>query len=153
MEEFFASLYEWFGLNPLFSTDMGDQLRGWDITCTDYIGTPWYVIIGWTMIAVTALFYALQYHIIDSSRLKNKTHWWLFALIIVILNFFIAFLIPYNSIQAGDYCNQLNLSVSDCIGFGLSNAVWSFILFTVITSIPVFRRLSNNCRHTTFWKP
>jgi hypothetical protein len=153
MEEFFASLYEWFGLNPLYSTDMGDQLRGWDITCTDYIGTPWYVIIGWIMITTTAVFYALQYHIIDSSRWKNKAHWWLFALIIVFVNFLIAFLIPYNSIQAGDYCNQLNISASDCIGFGLSNAVWSFILFTVITTIPVFRSFSNNCRHTTFWKP
>jgi hypothetical protein len=50
MKEFFASLYEWFGLMPLYSTDMGDQLRGWDITCTDYIGTPWYVYIGWIMI-------------------------------------------------------------------------------------------------------
>lgn len=153
MEEFFASLYEWFGLNPLYSTDMGDQLRGWDITCTDYIGTPWYVIIGWIMISSTAVFYALQYHIIDSSRWKNKAHWWLFALIIVLVNFLVAFLIPYNSIQAGDYCNQLNISVSDCVGFGLSNAVWSFILFAVITTIPVFRRFSNNCRHTTFWKP
>ena len=153
MEEFFASLYEWFGLNPLYSTDMGDQLRGWDITCTDYIGTPWYVIIGWIMITTTAVFYALQYHIIDSSRWKNKTHWWIFALIIVLANFLVAFLIPYNSIQAGDYCNQLNISVSDCVGFGLSNAVWSFILFAVITTIPVFRRFSNNCRHTTFWKP
>ena len=153
MEEFFASIYEWFGLNPLYSTDMGDQLRGWDITCTDYIGTPWYVIIGWIMILSTAVFYILQYHIIDSSRWKNKAHWWLFALIIVLVNFLVAVLIPYNSTQAGDYCNQLNISVSDCIGFGLSNAVWSFILFAVITTIPVFRRFSNNCRHTTFWKP
>jgi Ulp1 family protease len=40
------------GLMPLYSTDMGDQLRGWDITCTDYIGTPWYVYIGWIMIII-----------------------------------------------------------------------------------------------------
>lgn len=153
MLDFFASLYEWFGINPLYSIDMGDYLRGWDITCTDYIGTPWYAIFGWIMISSTAVLYALQYHIIDSPRWKNKTHWWLFALIIVLVNFIIAFLIPYNSIQTGDYCNQLNISVSDCVGFGLSNAAWSFILFALITTIPVFRRFSNNCRYTTFWKP
>jgi hypothetical protein len=153
MEEFFASLYEWFGIIPFYSTDMGDLLRGWDDTCTDYVGTHWYVLIGWFMIFSTGLFYALQYHIIDSSRLKSKTHWWLFSLIIVLLNFLVAFLIPYNSIQASDYCYELNISVSDCIGFGLSNAVWSFILFTVITSTPIFRRFSTNCRYTTFWKP
>mgnify|MGYP001298211249 CR=1 FL=1 len=38
MEEFFASLYEWFGLNPLYSTDMGDQLRGWDISSSGLKG-------------------------------------------------------------------------------------------------------------------
>ena len=75
MKDFFASLYEWFGLMPLYSTDMGDQLRGWDITCTDYIDTPWYVNIGWLMIITTSFIYALQYHIIDSPRWKNKIHW------------------------------------------------------------------------------
>lgn len=153
MEEFFASLYEWFGLNPLFSTDMGDQLRGWDITCTDYIGTPWYVIVGWSMIGVTIISYVLQYHIIDSPRFNKKHHWWIMALVIVLLNFLIAFLIPFNSIQAGDFCNQLNLSVSDSIGFGASNAVWSFILFILLSSFKYPRYLGINCSHTTFWKP
>jgi len=32
MKEFFASIYEWFGLFPLYSRDLGDHLRGWDIT-------------------------------------------------------------------------------------------------------------------------
>lgn len=153
MKGFFASLYEWFGLIPLYSRDLGDHLRGFDITCTDYIATPWYVYIGWIMIILTVFLYSLQYHIIDRSRFNKRGHWWILALIIVILNFIIAFTIPFNSLQAGDYCNQLNLSVSDCIGFGFSNAIWSFILFIFISTIPLFRRFSTNCRHTTFWKP
>lgn len=138
---------------PLYSTDMGDQLRGWDITCTDYFGTPWYVYIGWIMIFITILVYALQYHIIDSSKWNKKQHWWLFATVIVALNFLVAFTIPFNTVNAGDFCNQLNLSISDCIGFGLSNAIWSFILFIIISTIPLIRTLSTNCRNTTFWKP
>ena len=153
MEEFFASIYEWFGLSPFYSQDMGDLLRGWDDSCTDYIGTHWYVIVGFSMIAITSLLYALQYHIIDSSRLNSKSHWWLFALVIFIINFLVAFLIQFGTIQSGDYCQDLNLSLYDGIGFGLSNAVWSFLLFLIISTIPVFRGLSNNCRHTTFWKP
>lgn len=153
MKEFFASLYEWFGLIPLYSRDMGDQLRGWDITCTDYIATPWYVYIGWIMIILTGFIYALQYHILDSSRWNKKKHWWIFALLIIALNFLIAFEIPFNTLQAGDFCNQLNLTVSDCIGFGISNALWSFLLFLIISSVPLIRRFSTNCRHTTFWKP
>ena len=153
MKDLFASLYEWFGLMPLYSNDMGDLLRGWDNTCTDYIDTPWYVYVGWIMIAVTAGVYILQYHIIDNSRWSKKQHWWLFALIIVLINFLVAFAMPFNKIQAGDYCNQLNLHTADCIGFGLSNAIWSFLLFVLITSVPFIRKASTNCRHTTFWKP
>lgn len=154
MEEFFASLYEWFGLNPLYSTDMGDHLRGW--MCIDqsgYYGTQWYVNIGWSMIAITAFFYALQYHIVDDSRFNKKQHWWVMALIVVVLNFLLAFLIPFNTVQSGDYCNELNLAVADCIGFGFSNAVWSFILFILITSFKYPRHLGTNTRFTTFWKP
>lgn len=153
MIDFFASLYEWFGMSPFYSTDMGDHLRGWDITCTDYIGTPWYVIIGWSMFGTTALLYALQYHIIDSSRYKSKGHWWIFAIVLCTLNLLIGFLITNNALQAGDVCNRLNITVSDCLGFGISNAIWSLLLFVLVTSIPIFRRFSNNCRHTTFWKP
>lgn len=157
MEEFFASLYEWFGFNKLYKTDMGDYLRGWDITCSCYCDTNWYNIIGWTMIIITALIYALQYHIIDNSRWNKKQHWWIFALLIVALNFLIAFTIPFNTVKAGDYCNQLNLSVADSIGFGLSNAIWSFILFALLTSFPFPRKVipsrNGNCINTTFWKP
>ncbi len=153
MTNFFASLYEWFGLMPLYSRDLGDHLRGYDITCSGYIGTPWYAYIGSVMFLLTIFLYALLYHIIDSPRFMRKYHWWIFALIIVSLNFLIAFLIPFNSLQAGDYCNQLNLSVSDCIGFGLSNAIWSLLLYGFVSSIPLVRRFSTNCSHTTFWKP
>jgi hypothetical protein len=105
------------------------------------------------MIILTAFLYSIQYHIYDSTRFNKKQHWWIMALVIVALNFVIAFTIPFNTVNAGDFCNQLNLSVSDCIGFGLSNAIWSFIFFLIISTIPLIRRLSTNCRNTTFWKP
>jgi len=152
MLDFFASLYEWFGLEPFYSTNMGDHLRGWDITCTEYI-TPWYAYVGWTMVILTLLSYAVQYHIIDSSKFSKKQHWWIVTLVVLLLNYLIGFTIPYNSIQSGEFCEELALNISDCIGFGLSNAIWSFILFTTITSLPFIRRFSTNCRQTTFWKP
>lgn len=153
MEEFFASLYEWFGPNPFYSEDMAELMRGWDITCTDYIGTPWYVIIGWSMVAITAVFYVLQYHIIDSSKFNKKHHWWIVALAVVLINFLNAFLIMNNTIQAGDYCTNDNIAMPDSIGIGLSNAIWSLILFILLTSFKYPRNLGINCSHTTFWKP
>jgi hypothetical protein len=152
MKEFFAGLFEWWGLWP-YSKDLGDHLRGFDITCTDYIGTPWYIYIGIAMILVTGFFYSLQYHIIDSPRFMRRKHWWINALIIVGLNFLIAFILPYNSLQSDDYCNQLHFTAFDCVVFGLSSAAWSLLLYGIISSIPLFRRFSTNCRQTTFWKP
>jgi len=153
MKEFFASIYEWFGLFPLYSRDLGDHLRGWDITCSDYIGTPWYSYIGWLMFIITLFIYALQYHMIDHPRYNKKIHWWLSALTIVLLNFFTAVLIPYNSIQSGEYCSQLNFSVSDCIGFGFSNSLVSFIFFIFLTSFKYPKYFAINCSRTTFWNP
>lgn len=153
MIDFFGALYEWFGTNPFYSRDLGELLMGWDITCTDYIGTPWYLIIGWVMIGSTALIYGLHYHIIDSPKWYKKQYWWWTALVIISLNFLVAFLISFNIVQSSDYCEQLNLTIGDCAGFGLSNAIWSLILFVLITTISYPRKLSTNNRHTTFWKP
>ena len=153
MVDFFAAIFEWFGFIPFYSTDLGNHLRGWDITCTDYIATPWYVNIGWILVVITALIYVLLYHIIDSSKLNKKGHWWIFALILTVIVFLISFSIPFNDLQTDNYCNQLEINVGDCIGFGFSSALWSLILFIIISTPPLLRNLSINCRHTTFWKP
>jgi uncharacterized membrane protein YjgN (DUF898 family) len=152
MKEFFAGLYEWWGLNPFYATDLADHLRGYDITCTDYVATPWYSFIGFSMLISTLFLYAIQYHIIDSTRFNKTIHWWIMALVIVILNFLIAFSIPFNSLQTEDYCSELFFNFSDCLGFGISNAIWSLVVFILITSAPWIRGRSINCRHTTLWK-
>jgi hypothetical protein len=154
MKEFFASIYEWFGTLPFYSLDMGYLLQGYDITCNEsFIGTPLYSIIGWSMIILTGSLYALQYHIIDSPKCNKKHHWWIFAFIIVTLNFLIAFILTYNIVSVDDYCKELNLSVSDCTGLGVSNAIWSLIFFIILSTNPFIRGFSTNCVNTTFWKP
>jgi hypothetical protein len=153
MMDFFAGLYEWWSLLPFYSTNFADHLRGYDITCTNYNGRPIYTIVGAFMILSTLIIYGIQYHGIDSPRWIKRKYWWITALFIVILNFIIAFVIPFISINAGDYCKQLKITSLDCIGFGFSNAIWSLILYTIITSVPWIRAFSTNSRHTTFWKP
>ena len=154
----FASIYEWFGINPLYSADLGAQLRGWSPNCTGVSdGTEWYVYIGISMILITIAFYVAQYHIFDSSRYMLRRHWWLTALFLTILNFLVGFTIPFDALQARNYCasgdNALHFNSVDCFGFALTNAIWGLVLFILITSTPLIRRFSNNCRHTTFWKP
>jgi hypothetical protein len=154
MRDFFASLYEWFGLIPFYSTDLGEHLRGYDITCSGYLGTPLYVYLGSVMIILTIFFYILQYHIINSPRFNKKTHWWIIALAVAGLNFLIAFTVTFNDLQATDFCTQLRISVTDCIGFGISSAIWSFVLYLLLTSFPIPRKVAgHNMTDTTFWKP
>jgi hypothetical protein len=153
MIELFASIYEWFGLMLMYSVDMGEHLRGWDVTCTDYIGTPWYNIVGWIMIVSVLVTYILQYRIIDSPRFNRAINWWLYALALVLLNFIIALSISYNSIQPGMVCTDLNIDFADCVGFAFSNTTWSFVLYAIFTSISFVRNIGVNNRLTTFWKP
>ncbi len=153
MTEIFASLYEFFGFLPFYSKDFADHLRGWAPDCSGYTGTVWYNIIAFTMTGVTALGYALMYHIIDSPKWNKKQHWWIVALVILALNWFIAFIIPFNAIRAGNYCKELLLTINDCVGFGFSNAIWSLILFTLLTSFKYPKLFSINCRYTTLWNP
>src|ERR1017187_7927812 len=118
MMDFFAALYEWGGLIPFYSVDLGNHLRGWDLTCTGFVGTPWYIYIGSIMIGITVFIFCLQYFIIDSPKFNKAKHWWLMALLLVIINFAIAFSIPYNDLTGMTICKDLKINVSDCIGFG-----------------------------------
>jgi hypothetical protein len=154
MNDLFASLFEWFGLNPFYSKDLGEHLRGWDITCTDYIGSPLYVYVGLTMVILTVVFYILQYHLINSSRFNKRMHWWIVVALISGLNFFVAFILAFNDLQFGNYCSQLRFTIFDCLFFGLSVAIWSWILFMLLTSLPYPRSWAgHNMTETTFWKP
>ncbi len=153
MVNFFASMYEFWGNLQLYSTDLADHLRGWDITCTCYCGTPVYSLIGWIMVGIVIVFYALQYHILDSVRYMRVYHWWITCLVLALINYLVAFTWANNALQSLNYCEDLIISTSDCLGFGLANALWSIILFILITSFPIPRRFSSNCSGTTFWKP
>ena len=153
MNDFFSSLYEYGGMFRFFNTDLGDHLRGFDVTCSNYESTPWYTYVGCGMLAMTALAYLVQYHVIDSSRYNSKRSWWMTVSILFALNFMLAFAIALNAIHSPEICKQLHITGGDLAGFGLANALWAFLLYVLLTSLPWIRRASTNCKYTTFWKP
>lgn len=153
MVDFFAMLYEWFGWSPFYAKDLAEHLHGFSTDCSDYTGTPWYLIIGWVMICSTVFAYVWQYHLLDSPRWARSKHWWIFALVTAVLNFFIGFLTIWNTLNGENYCDELMFGTADCFGFGLCNAFWSLFLYFLITATPLFRQFSVNCKFTTFYKP
>lgn len=145
--DFIATIYEWFG----YKTDLGTHLRGWDITCSGFIGQDLYLQIFITMVAINVGLFIVMYLIIDkfTPRFGTKLSWWIMALIGLVINFGIAYSLPA-TIQP---CETLIFGSFDLVLYGFANAFWSLIVFALLTSFPFPRNLSTNCRLTTFWKP
>jgi hypothetical protein len=98
--------------------------------------------------------YALQYHIIDSPRFNGPKWWWIFASIAFVLNFAIACLVLNSHLDGTHELSCVNemaeiLKWTDILLFALGNAIWSFILFVLISCPPLTRKLSKNCFNTT----
>jgi quinol-cytochrome oxidoreductase complex cytochrome b subunit len=122
-------LYSWFGIIPLYSRDLDAFLRGWDQACTGYYALHWYLYIGLIMVIMTLLIFALQYDLASPERFKRSEHIELSFLMVFLSNFVIAFIIPMAAFLTKSHCAQLQLSVSDCMLFALSDGVWSIIFF------------------------
>lgn len=147
MDEFIAMIYEWFG----YATALGQHLRGWDITCTGFLGPDLYFQVFVSMLGINLLLFIVMYLLIDriTTKYSSKFSWWLTALIGSVVNFGIAYSLP-DTVQK---CTELHFGASDLTLFGLANAVWSLVVFALLTSFPFPRNFSTNSRLTTFWKP
>lgn len=147
MKEFIAMIYEWFG----YKTDLGEHLRGMDITCSDFLGPDLYFQVFITMIILNVIAFLLMYILIDkiTAKFSTKGSWWIITVIVALINFGIAYSLP-NTVNV---CAQLHFGSSDLLLYGLANAIWSIVFFAVLTSFPFPRNFSTNSRLTTFWKP
>jgi len=135
MTDFFARLYEWFGVFSLYSHDLGEFLRGLDFGCTGYLALRWYMLVGIFMVIVSSLLFGLQYDLISGTRFKKQAHWELAALMVFAVNFGFAFVVTYTAVLTGNYCLRLKISLLDCLGFGVSNGVWGVIYFSLLSLV------------------
>src|SRR3982751_4348169 len=91
MNKFFGSLFEWWNQLSFFSRDMKRFLKGYDALNGDYSGSPRYMIVGLSMIAITALVFIAYYFLFDSARYQRRIHWSFFLFACMLLNFIVAF--------------------------------------------------------------
>ena len=136
---FFARLYEWFGLLPVYSHDMAEFLKGMDVSCTGYYALPWYFYVGLLMIIITTLLFLMQYDLISSRRFPKAEHWGLAAFVVFVVNYALAFTAPFVAQQTKFYCPGLQLTVVDCIGFGVSNGAWALVYFSLLSLVQKVR--------------
>jgi hypothetical protein len=153
----FRSIYEIFGLNPFFSQNMASFLGGIEDLCNEpYSGVSLYMFFGIVMLASTVFIYALQYHIIDKVGVSSHKAWWAFAGTAFSVNFgFVSIrmwtLLSNAPLKFGcdeEYIKVI-LNIPDIAMFAFVNGIFSFIVFTLLSWPPFFRRVSKNCYNTT----
>lgn len=140
----FVVLFESFGL---YSTEggLGDHLIGLDMNCNDASSQNIYNMIFLSILFINIAF-ALNYYygLFNRQKFANIFSWFILSnLICGVIIFCIAFFNSYNDFSTANYCNQLNISINDCMGFALTALIWS-IIFHFIISLGLKLKSTNN---------
>lgn len=131
--DFLISLFEALGL---YSTQNGlsEHLRGLDLECNDYIRQSVYGVIFIYLFAINTLIVINYYY-----GLFNKVPWnmwwkWLINILVgAVIVFVIAYMYSNNDLSTGNYCKELNMTASDCIGFGITAAIYSLVWSCILS--------------------
>lgn len=125
MEEIIQSFYRLFGVQ------------------TSDVDTS-YVALSIIMLLISISGFIVHYYVIDNVRWDRKENLWTSSAIVAILTILVSYLLPKQ--------NPLKQVPSEyylCV----INGLFSLILMVILSSIPLLRKQSTNCKHTTFWKP
>jgi len=150
----FRAIYEVFGLNPFFSANMAQFLAGMEDLCGEkYSGVPLYTFYGIVTTAVTALVYALKYHLLfDKNKYGSSGWWWIFAGFTFVFNFVFVAIALWTKLSTAvlkfecdeEFINLIsNMQEVGMVAIVIAGA--SFLLFTLLSWPPLLRRLSKNC--------
>jgi hypothetical protein len=134
--DFLIIIFESFGFYSS-SNGLGDHLRGLDLPCENYSNQSIYNVVFLCVFTVNSLI-VLNYYkgLFNRVNFTNFLSWLINVLVGALFLFFIAFLYANNDVSTGNYCKDLSITNSDCLGFGVTAAifsiVWSFILSMII---------------------
>jgi hypothetical protein len=137
MNEFFADLYEYWGLAYLdgFSNDM--------------FNGNLYILIGIWMLSLSFVGMFIYYYVINHPRYNKWYHWFIVVLGLTAINFAIAYSNSYNGLFNLYEEQNVNLPYStEFFIFSFINAIWSFV-FSFVFSL-VIKWGSRNCKITPF---
>lgn len=109
----------------------GDQTRNVDTS---------YIALSITMLLISICGFIVHYYVIDNVRWDRKENLWTSSAIVALLTILLSYLLLQEPKFAVYYL---------CV----INGLFSLILMVILSSIPLLRNYSTNCKHTTFWKP
>ena len=145
MGDFFGSIYCWF--EDFFGQDLADYMWG---QTADNQTSNLYIGIGLWLIGISALSMIIFYYVINKPSFGNIWAW----LVACIINTGLNFAMGYNWVVEDLYAGlmvatnpvthlqeQLPIDQSDCLCFGVSNAILSIGLFFILSML--FKYWSN----------
>ena len=154
MGEFFGSLYCVF--EELFGLELAEYLWG---NSSPLSQNNQFIAIGFWMLGISALIAIIYYYIINHPRLCNWWGWGIFLLINLIANFIVGWQWVLKDLYEGKMVgidpvtNQqvpLDIYETDCVYFGFSNMLLSFVAFFIISCL--IKWWSTNCASAPFVK-
>ena len=154
MGEFFGSMYCVF--EDLFGLELADYL--WGNSSPISINNQ-FIAIGFWMLGIALSIAIVYYYVINHPRLCNWWGWSIFALLTLVINFIVGWqwvlkdLYEGKMIKIDPVTNQdipLDIFETDCIYFGFSNMILSFVAFFIISCI--IKWWSSNCASAPFVK-
>ena len=155
MGELFGSMY-CFLFEDFFGLELANYM--WGISAKD-VTTNQFIGIGLCMLGISLFMAVLFYYIVNHPRLCSWWGWGLFLLGNAALNCFIGWhwvykdkkagLMVYEDIETG-LLKDLPITSTDCVCFGVSNAILSITIFFIISCI--IKWWSTNCSSAPFVK-
>jgi hypothetical protein len=137
ISNFLVTLFESLGLYSS-TNGLGEHLQGLDPhKCDQYTGQSIYNLVFIYLFVINSLIVINYYYGLFNRVPWNV--WWKWLLNILIgasIMYIIAFMYPNNDLSTGNYCKDLHMHTSDCVGFGLTafiySLVWSVVLSLLI---------------------
>ena len=154
MGEFFGSMYCVF--EDLFGLELADYL--WGNSSPISINNQ-FIAIGFWMLGIALSIAIVYYYVINHPRLCNWWGWSIFAVLTLVINFIVGWQWVLKDLYEGKMIKidsvtnlevPLDIFETDCIYFGFSNMILSFVAFFIISCI--IKWWSSNCASAPFVK-
>lgn len=139
MSEFFGSIYCW--LEDFFGLELADYL--WGVSSPEQ-NSNMFIGIGLSMLGISLFMVVLFYYIINHPRLNNWWGWSIFLCVNAIINFIVGWQWVlkdyYNGLMVKaspvtGKMEDLPISTSDLLAFGVANMIDSIIAFVIFSYI------------------
>ncbi|WPV67772.1 hypothetical protein [Chitinophaga sp. LS1] len=137
------ALFEAVGLYSS-SGGLGEHLRGLDIDCQTMSRQSAYNFVFLALIFVNVVILFNYYYGLLNRSPFNQVGWWLGNILVgAFIIFLIAYVGSHRDLVNHRYCEQLSFHDGDCIGFGITAAIYSVVWSVLLSLLIKWKSICN----------